>query len=356
MKIYLSNYGSTYFDISIQKHIALAFGELNSLFDSLLASPQLPTIFRIKIARYHAVPIPKIFEGWSTVKLEWIQALDTIGCVKRGYVIQFLRYHASRLINLRSVKICIRAKRAASNLSYLCEALSQLQSLQVFQLKCISGPVDKTLSDPLAKLFKIILQLPCLRRCTLDLWNLQETNFDQKTIADLPSNQSIKYLSINNVDRKILYNIVSCCHRLKSFIAQRDTREDIFVAASTYHPIQQFYFTDLSSLTLFMCNLTFNELELICATTTRHLRHLRLNYSVYVFTNHYEDYLDYFDQTRWTKLLQDIEVVHITIKINAWDDVAKDIISSMVKANSWFKWVKNENLPSYAVLNIKKPN
>ncbi len=94
----------------------------------------------------------------------------------------------------------------------------------------------------------------------------------------------------------------------------------------------------------------------MCATTSRHLRHLQLNYSVYVFTNHYEDYLDYFDQTRWTKLLQDIEIVSVTIKINAWDDVAKDIISNMVKADSWFKWVKNQNLPSYAVLNIKKPN
>jgi hypothetical protein len=338
------------------EHVASAFSELNSFFDSLLASPQLPTIFRIKIDRCHAYPILKTFERWRTVKLEWIQALDTSECVQRGCVVQFLRYHAPRLVSLRSLKVYIRAKRAASNLDYFCKALSQLCWLQTFQLKCTQGPVAKTLSVSIAELFKTILQFPCLRYCTLDLWSLQEDNFDQESITDLPSNHSIEYLSIDNVDRRILFDIVSCCHGLKSLIAQRNTREDIFVQASTYHPIKPLSLPVFSTLKLSICNLRFNELEHMCAATSLYLRRLQLVYSVHVFTNHYEDYLDYFDRTRWTNLLENIEVVNVTIKIIAFDDVAKDIISNMAKMDSWFKWIESKTVSSYADLTIKRPN
>jgi hypothetical protein len=193
-------------------HIAGAFGNLNSFFDFLLASSHLPTIFRVKIDGSHAYPIPTRFGLEKNIKLEWIQALNANARVDQVYVVQFLRYHASRLISLRSLNVSIRAKKAASNLDYLCKALSQLHSLQVFQLKCTRRYVAKTLSASIAELIKAVLQLPFLHHCTLDFWNLQENNFDREYITDLPSNYSIEYLTINNVDRRIFHDIVSYCH------------------------------------------------------------------------------------------------------------------------------------------------
>lgn len=345
------------FQFLTPKHIASAFGELKSFFDCLLASPQLPTMFHTtSIHPCYAYPIPQTFERWKPFKLEWFQVLDASEYCTGGHGIKFLRYCAPHLSSLRSVKISMRAKQAASKLTFLCKALSQLHSLQVFQLKCSPRFVAKTLSLSIAELFKTILQFPCLRYCTLDLWSLQEDNFDQESITDLPSNHSIEYLSIDNVDRRILFDIVSCCHGLKSLIAQRNTREDIFVQASTYHPIKPLSLPVFSTLKLSICNLRFNELEHMCAATSLYLRRLQLVYSVHVFTNHYEDYLDYFDRTRWTNLLENIEVVNVTIKIIAFDDVAKDIISNMAKMDSWFKWIESKTVSSYADLTIKRPN
>jgi hypothetical protein len=174
------------FQFLTPKHIASAFGELKSFFDCLLASPQLPTMFHTtSIHPCYAYPIPQTFERWKPFKLEWFQVLDASEYCTGGHGIKFLRYCAPHLSSLRSVKISMRAKQAASKLTFLCKALSQLHSLQVFQLKCPPRFVAKTLSFSIAELFKTILQLPSLRHCTLTLWNLGGNNFDLETIIEI---------------------------------------------------------------------------------------------------------------------------------------------------------------------------
>jgi hypothetical protein len=144
---------------------------------------------------------------------------------------------------------------------------------------------------------------------------------------------------------------------LKSFVGERNAAEDMFVAKNpSYAMTSDLSCTTLSTVTLTICNLRFDELENICAYAAHRIRHLQLAYSVYVFTNHYEDYLDYFDRIRWTNLLQNIEIVNISIQIHALDDVAKDILSNMAKIDSWFTWTENKNQPSYVCLTITKQN
>ncbi|UJR08755.1 hypothetical protein I4U23_013012 [Adineta vaga] len=338
------------------EHIAVAFRNLNSYFDFLLSSPQLPIIFRIKINQNHVFANSQAFERLNPMKLQWIQALDTISSLHSGYTIQFLRYHASCLISLRSVNLHIRAKQAALKLSYLCEALPQLHMLKMFRLKCIGRFVDKTFSTSIGILFKTLFQHPKLRHCTLSLWNLQETNFDRQCILDLPSNHSIEYLCIDNIDSRIFFDIISCCHALKSLSSQRNNPEDIFYQSPSSHPNKSLSLHALSIVKLSLFGLKFEELERICASTNRQLRQLEVDYSVYVFTNHYEDYLEYFNRTRWTKLIEDIKIVNVNIKIHALDEVATDIISNMVKMDPWFKWTENQSSSSYAALTITKAN
>ncbi|CAF4589447.1 unnamed protein product [Rotaria sp. Silwood1] len=313
-----------------REHLVSAFSKLNSRFDVLLSSPHLPTIFRVKIDRCDAYPTVHSLKSSNNLKLEWIQALEAHEHVPGGYVIQFLRFQTPRLINLRSLNISIRAKHASTNLDYLSKAVSQLYSLQIFKLQCEQNHVDRIISCSLAQLFKTILQVSCLRHCTLHLWNLAEKNFDYERITNLPTNQSIEYLHVTGVDRTILFTFLSCCHRLKTFVAERNATEDMFVSKnSSYLITSDRSCPTLSTMTLSICNLRFDELENVCAYAAYRIHHLRLVYSVYVFTNHYEDYLDYFDQIRWTNLLENIEVVNIAIQIHALDDVAKDIVGNM---------------------------
>jgi len=144
---------------------------------------------------------------------------------------------------------------------------------------------------------------------------------------------------------------------LKSFIGERNAPEDMFISTNPSSSMtSDLSCPTLSTVTLTICNLRFDELENICAYAAHGIRRLRLAYSVYVFTNHYEDYLDYFDRIRWTNLLQNIEVVNISIQIHALDDVAKDILSNMAKMDSGFTWTEDKNQPSYACLTIKKEN
>ncbi|CAF3754891.1 unnamed protein product [Rotaria sp. Silwood1] len=314
-----------------REHLVSAFSKLNSRFDVLLSSPHLPTIFRVKIDRCDAYPTVHSLKSSNNLKLEWIQALEAHEHVPGGYVIQFLRFQTPRLINLRSLNISIRAKHASTNLDYLSKAVSQLYSLQIFKLQCEQNHVDRIISCSLAQLFKTILQVSCLRHCTLHLWNLAEKNFDYERITNLPTNQSIEYLHVTGVDRTILFTFLSCCHRLKTFVAERNATEDMFVSKnSSYLITSDRSCPTLSTMTLSICNLRFDELENVCAYAAYRIHHLRLVYSVYVFTNHYEDYLDYFDQIRWTNLLENIEVVNIAIQIHALDDVAKDIVGNMI--------------------------
>jgi len=311
----------------------------------------------VKIEQRDAYPTVQSLKSSKNLKFEWIQTLEAGEHVSGRCVIQFLRYQTSRLINLRLLSVSIRAKGASTNLDYLSKALSQLHSLQIFKLQCKKGPVDRIITISLAYLFKTILQSSNLRYCSLHVWNLAEKNFDYESITNLPSNQSIEYLHLTHVDRTILFSLLVHCHGLKSFVAERNAPEDMFISTNPSNSMtSDLSCPTLSTVTLTICNLRFDELENICAYAAHRIRRLRLAYSVYVFTNHYEDYLDYFDRIRWTNLLQNIEVVNISIQIHALDDVAKDILSNMAKMDSCFTWTEDKNQPSYACLTIKKEN
>lgn len=185
--------------------------------------------------------------------------------VPGAYVIQFLRYQTPRLINLRSLNVSMRAKHASTNLNHLSKALSQLYSLQVFKLQCEQRYVDRTISYSLAQLFQTILQLSSLKCCTLHLWNLAEKNFDYETITNLSSNQSIEYLHLTHVDRTILFTLLARCHVLKTLIAERNAAEDMFVSKNPFYSMtSDLSCPTLSTITLSICNLQFDELENVC--------------------------------------------------------------------------------------------
>lgn len=334
--------------------IISAFSQLNSRFDFLLSSPHLPTLFRVKIDRADAYPTVHTLRQSKHLELEWIQKLETNERTPGAYLIQFLRYQTHRLINLRSLNISLRAKHISTNFDHLRKSLSQLHSLRVLKLQCEQRYVDRTISYSLAQLFQTILQLPLLKDCTLHLWNISEKNFDYETIIDLPSNQSIEYLHLTGIDRTLLFTLLTRCHRLKSLTVDRNAPEDMLLSTNPYHSIfSNLSYPTLSTITLSICNLRFDQLENICTYAASRIRHLRLHYSVYVFTNHYEDYLDYFDQTRWTKLLERIDQMNISIEIHAFDDVAKDIVGSMTQMNPQFTWNEKKGQSSYACLSIK---
>lgn len=210
----------TIFRFLTRDQLLLAFTQLNSRFDSLLSSPHLFTVFRVKIYYWDTYPSVRSLQAPKNLQLEWIQALDSNKRVPGACMIQFLRYQASRLVNLRSLNIYMRAKHASKNLEYLSKALSQLHSVQVFKLQCEPRYVDRIVSVPLAQLFQTILRLPSLRYCTLNLWYSTRSNFDYETITHLPSNQSIEYLHVPHVDQVIVSILLNHCHGLKSLITK----------------------------------------------------------------------------------------------------------------------------------------
>ncbi|CAF1099032.1 unnamed protein product [Adineta ricciae] len=338
------------------KHIALAFGRLNSFFESILSSPQLPTIFRVRIGFAPACHSVQNFEKSSALKIEWIHVLDTYETKRSGCIIPFLQNYASRLINMRVLNVYIRAKQAKSKLFRFCKALPQLHRLEVLNLNCKGNFIDKSLSNSIGELFTTILQHRTLRDCSLSLWNLRETTFDRQYILDLPLNHSIRNLRIDNIDRKVLFDIIPYFRGLQSLSVQYQTQGYIFDQTDMSSPIQSLSFPALSRLKLSICNLTFQRLELICNATDGCLRHLDVDYSVYVFTNHYEDYLDYFDRARWAKLLESVAVARVDVRIHALDAVSKDIISNIAKTDPSFKWNENRTVSSYASVTIKKSN
>ncbi|CAF1464129.1 unnamed protein product [Rotaria sordida] len=129
-----------------------AFTNLNNYFDQLIASDYL--LFNVRLGKSDHNPLEySIQPYWSNSILNRIISLHPIIQHKTSHIPEFLRWHCTKLIQLKSLKVKLRRREIPT----ICIALQQLKSLSHLFIECI----------PNQMLLETILSLPVLRVCQL---------------------------------------------------------------------------------------------------------------------------------------------------------------------------------------------
>ncbi|CAF1224348.1 unnamed protein product [Rotaria sp. Silwood1] len=130
-----------------------AFTNLNNYFDQLIACDYL--LFNVQLGKSDHNPLEySIRPYWSDSILNRIISLQPIIQHKISHIPEFLRWHCTKLIQLKSLKVKLRRREIPT----ICIALKQLKSLSRLSIECI----------PNQMLIETILSIPVLRVCRLE--------------------------------------------------------------------------------------------------------------------------------------------------------------------------------------------
>ena len=133
------------------------FPNLNYYFNQILASDHLLFYIRLKQTdnnhlQYSTNPY------WSDSVLNRVVCLRSGVQSRSNHFLEFLRWHANKLIRLQSLSIHINSRDTLS-IQYISRALKQLNRLEYLSLTC----------TPSQNLFESIFSMPTLRVCQLIL-------------------------------------------------------------------------------------------------------------------------------------------------------------------------------------------
>jgi hypothetical protein len=134
-----------------------AFQNLNSYFDRILDSNQLLFYVHLKETDNNHLENPNN-PYWSNSALNRITCLQSVIQPRSTYFLEFLRWHADKLVRLQSLSIKTQI-RGISSIPYICQSLKELNRLEYLSLTCGSYKI----------IFDTILALPTLRMCQLIL-------------------------------------------------------------------------------------------------------------------------------------------------------------------------------------------
>lgn len=130
-----------------------AFTNLNRYFDQLIASDYLVFVVRLGKSVHNPLDYP-VTPYWSHSILNRILSLRPCIEHRTSHIPEFLRWHCSELVQLKSVKVKLRGRE----ISAICTALPQLNALTHLSIECV----------PNQALLEAILSAPVLRTCQLN--------------------------------------------------------------------------------------------------------------------------------------------------------------------------------------------
>ncbi|CAF3420302.1 unnamed protein product, partial [Rotaria sp. Silwood2] len=191
-----------------------AFTDLNNYFDKLIASDYL--LFHVRLGKSDHNPLEySIRPYWSDSILNRIISLQPIIQHKTSHIPEFLRWHCTKLIQLKSLKVKLRRREIPA----ICIALKQLNSLSHLSIECIPNQI----------LIKTILSAHVLRVCRLEfLRAIAPINCDSNQISQIEilyiklqddSHNSMINLLLNRMSKLKRLEISSC----ESYIDERDS-------------------------------------------------------------------------------------------------------------------------------------
>ncbi|CAF3428260.1 unnamed protein product [Rotaria sp. Silwood2] len=177
-----------------------AFSNLNNFFDKLLASQHLLLYVQLGSTRknYNSKFNQSNFY-WSNSILDRITCIQFFSEYESDDLLQFVQSYSKKFIQLKSLII----QASIQNISSICSALEQLNSLQSISLTC----------KPSQKLLDAILHISTLRICRLRFWRpISTINYHSGT------NSNVEILHIKLLDdpnHSIVYLLLSHMPKLK---------------------------------------------------------------------------------------------------------------------------------------------
>ncbi|CAF3801703.1 unnamed protein product [Rotaria sp. Silwood1] len=138
----------------LEAHILLqAFTNLNHYFDQLITSDYL--LFNVRLGKINKNPLEySIRPYWSENILNRIISVRPIIQHKISHIPEFLRWHCTKLIQLKSLTMKLRGRE----ISHVCHVLQQLNSLHYLSIECVPNQI----------LLDGILAAPTLHICRLE--------------------------------------------------------------------------------------------------------------------------------------------------------------------------------------------
>ena len=121
----------------LEAHILLqAFTNLNHYFDQLIASDHL--FFKVHLGKTNQNPLKySIQPYWSETILNRIISIRPNNQHKISHLPEFLRWHSTKLIQLKSLTIKLRGRE----IPHVCNVLQQLNSLHYLSVQCLPNQI-----------------------------------------------------------------------------------------------------------------------------------------------------------------------------------------------------------------------
>jgi hypothetical protein len=138
----------------LEAHVVLqGFTNLNHYFDQLIASDYL--LFNVHLGKNDQNPLEySIQPYWCDKILNRIISIRPIIEHKLSHIPEFLRWHCTKLIQLKSLTMKLRGRE----IPIVCDALKQLNSLHYLSIKCVPNQI----------LLDGILAAPAVHVCRLE--------------------------------------------------------------------------------------------------------------------------------------------------------------------------------------------
>ncbi|CAF3913505.1 unnamed protein product [Adineta steineri] len=130
-----------------------AFTNLNHYFNQLIASDYL--LFHVRLGKTNHNPLEyAIHTYWSNSILNRIVSLQPINQHKTSHIPEFLRWHCTKLNQLKFLKMKLRGREIPT----ICNILPQVHSLHHISIECVPNQI----------LLKTILCVDTIRICQLN--------------------------------------------------------------------------------------------------------------------------------------------------------------------------------------------
>jgi hypothetical protein len=272
------------------------FQNLNSHFNRILDSNQLSLYVRLKETDNNHLKNPNN-PYWSNSALNRITCLRSVVQSRPTYFLEFLRWHADKLIRLQSLSINTQI-RGISSIPYICQSLKELNRLEYLSLAC----------GPYKIIFDTILALPTLRMCQLIL---KESPLSIDDLHLFHVNSPIKQLFIvflNKSDYSLVNLLLSHTPKLK--------RLELSGSSFSFTPVSLFAESSfvLPELRVLKLKLESGYFTYDCFeclhTTLPSLKHFYFHYTKHMLP---EIFFDHFN-TRWWPIIEPIQCLDIHIK------------------------------------------
>ncbi|CAF4449717.1 unnamed protein product [Rotaria socialis] len=128
------------------------FTNLNTYFDESIASDHL--LFNMRLGENDHNPFEYSIQSyWSDFILHRIVSRRPILQHKASHISEFLRWHCTNLIQLKSLEVTLRGREIPT----ICNTLKQLKSVQLLSMECVPNQhfLDAILSAPTSRVCRL---------------------------------------------------------------------------------------------------------------------------------------------------------------------------------------------------------